>query len=382
MDSTASVSRSIVFAPKGKPGTPGATGARGPALRGPQYWEDCPGGYQFKSGAAGEHWVDVVIYNGQYYVCKLSHTKFTSDYPGSANDQARGYWQLGDKLDMVATQVLLADYSVIKNLGAEAIEMKDADGNVVFEAKDGNVTCQTGTFNNVKVESGQVAGFSIEGNGLINEGFDNDAYIIIRHDEQKAFAGIGGNVLSAVMGARAVAKFTNLYDKDTSTTATNYGAIIAAQGARTNVAMLIDGGCVQGYAMSNIVISAASNVTRTLNRAQNNVLAIGSAIASVYLPAMKLHDDGHVIRFKSLIPSPGGIRIYASDCETYNGTATRTSKPVIIYSRGEYITGTNYLPVENVGDAMEFVWVRDIVVTISGTTYYGAWVQYKFPRDW
>lgn len=376
MDSTASVSRSIVFAPKGKPGTPGATGARGPALRGPQYWEDCPGGYQFKSGAAGEHWVDVVIYNGQYYVCKLSHTKFTSDYPGSANDQARGYWQLGDKLDMVATKVLLADYSVIKNLGAEAIEMKDADGNVVFEAKDGNVTCQTGTFNNVKVESGQVAGFSIEGNGLINEGFDNDAYIIIRHDEQKAFAGIGGNVLSAVMGARAVAKFTNLYDKDTSTTATNYGAIIAAQGARTNVAMLIDGGCVQGYAMSNKVISAATS----LDRATSNVICLGSAEYTVTLPTMKLHDDGHVIRFKSL--SSAAVKIKASSCETFNGTATRSATPLIIYDRSAYITPGGTISLASTSDAMELVWVRDIVVTISGTTYYGAWVQYKFPRDW
>lgn len=372
---TASASRTIVFAPKG------TAGSRGPALRGPREWSTLADGAQLYAGAEGDPFIDVVIHNGYYYYCKTTHAK-NGIYSEPGRKYSDSFWQLGDSLDLVATQVLLSKYAVIKNLGAEAIEMKDADGNVVFEAKDGNVTCQTGTFNNVNVQTGQVAGFSIEGNGLINTGFDNDAYIIIRHDEQKAFAGIGGNVLSAVMGARAVAKFTNLYDKDTSTTATNYGAIIAAQGARTNVAMLIDGGCVQGYAMSNLVISAASNVTRTLNRAQNNVLAIGSAIASVYLPAMELHDDGHVIRFKSLIPSPGGIRIYTSACKTYNGTATRTSKPVIIYGRGEYITGTNYLPVENVGDAMELVWVRDVVTTLNGTTYYGAWVQYKFPRDW
>lgn len=38
-----------------------------------------------------------------------------------------------------------------KNLGAEAIEMKNSDGELVFYAKDGNVTCKTGTFENVNV---------------------------------------------------------------------------------------------------------------------------------------------------------------------------------------------------------------------------------------
>lgn len=363
----------------GKDGTDGADGTRGPALRGPQYWEDCPGGYLFQSGADGEQWVDVVIYNEQYYICKSSHRKFTSCYPGSDADQSIGYWQLGDKVDMVATKVLLAEYSVIKNLGAEAIEMRDADGNVVFEAKDGNVTCQTGTFNNVKVESGQVAGFNIVGEDLTNEGFNTDARLIARNDAKGAFAAVGANVLPIAsgfgVGARAMARFENT--ETGGDNATNYAAILVAQGKQKNVALHIDGGCIQGLAMSNQIISTAT----TLNRTVNNVICIGADTYKVTLPVMQLHDDGHMVRIKSLKTS-GNLQIAASNCYTYNGTVGRLSRPVIIYDRALYITGTEYLTESVPGIAMEFIWVRDFAVTISGNTYYGAWVQYKFPRDW
>lgn len=58
--------------------------------------------------------------------------------------------------------------------------------------------------------SGCIGGFTIEGNGLTNDkNFDGDAYIILRNDSQGAFAGIGGNLLPASSGLRAVARFQN-----------------------------------------------------------------------------------------------------------------------------------------------------------------------------
>ena len=136
---------------KGDKGDQGDKGDRGPTLRGPQAWSDCATGYAFQAGGVGEKWQDVVLYNGNYYSCKKSHTKTTSNYPGSTADTNNGYWQLGDKIDLVATKILLATYALVKNLGVEAIDMKDADGNILFQAKDGTVTCKTGTFENVKV---------------------------------------------------------------------------------------------------------------------------------------------------------------------------------------------------------------------------------------
>lgn len=126
-------------------------GDRGPALRGPQAWSDCANDYGFQSGAEGEAYKDVVLYQNNYYSCIKSHSKTASNYPGSSADQTNKYWQLGDKVELVATKILLATYALVKNLGVEAIDMKDANGNILFQAKDGNVTCKTGTFENIKV---------------------------------------------------------------------------------------------------------------------------------------------------------------------------------------------------------------------------------------
>lgn len=135
----------VKFIRKGDKGDKGAT------LRGPQAWSDCATGYAFKAGGAGEQWKDVVLYGGNYYSCVKSHTKTSGNYPGSTTAVNNGYWQLGDKIELVATKILLATYALVENLGVTAVEMKDSAGNVVFKVKDGNVTCKTGTFENVKV---------------------------------------------------------------------------------------------------------------------------------------------------------------------------------------------------------------------------------------
>lgn len=128
-----------------------ADGDRGPTLRGPQAWSDCATGYGFQCGAEGEAWKDVVLYGNNYYSCVKSHAKAADNYPGSTADQSNGYWQLGDKIELVATKILLASYALVKNLGVECIDMRDAAGNILFQAKGGNVTCKTGTFEGIKV---------------------------------------------------------------------------------------------------------------------------------------------------------------------------------------------------------------------------------------
>lgn len=129
----------------------GAKGERGATLRGPQAWADCSVGYVFQAGGEDESWKDVVLYNNNYYSCVKSHAKTASNYPGSAADVTNKYWQLGDKIELVATKILLTTYALVKNLGVEVIDMKDSSGNIIFQAKDGNVICNNGTFKNVKV---------------------------------------------------------------------------------------------------------------------------------------------------------------------------------------------------------------------------------------
>ena len=130
----------------------GVQGNVGAALRGPQAWSDCATGYSFQAGGQGDTWKDVVLYGDNYYSCVKNHTKTATNYPGSTEDSNNGYWQLGDKIELVATKILLATYALVKNLGVEAIDMKDSSGNILFQAKDGNVTCNTGTFQNIIIK--------------------------------------------------------------------------------------------------------------------------------------------------------------------------------------------------------------------------------------
>lgn len=145
-------------------GQPGAKGDRGPALRGPQAWSDCAVGYVFQSGASGEEYKDVVLYGGYYYSCIKSHTKTASNYPRNTADTNNGLWKLADKLEIVATKILLAQYALVKNLGVETIDMKDDKGNIIFQAKDGDVICNSGTFKNITVKGNSFFEGSVKAN--------------------------------------------------------------------------------------------------------------------------------------------------------------------------------------------------------------------------
>ena len=145
-------------------GENGTKGDRGPTLRGPQAWSDCAVGYVFQSGANGEDYKDVVLYGGYYYSCIKSHTKTASNYPVSATDTNSGLWQLADPVEIIATKILLAQYALVKNLGVETIDMKDANGNIIFQAKDGNVTCNSGTFKNITVKGNSSFEGSVKAN--------------------------------------------------------------------------------------------------------------------------------------------------------------------------------------------------------------------------
>lgn len=171
-------------------GQPGAKGDRGPALRGPQAWSDCAVGYVFQSGASGEEYKDVVLYGNNYYSCIKSHTK-TGKETGANNTLSTDYWKLVDKLEIVATKILLAQYALVKNLGVEAIDMKDANGNIIFQAKDGNVTCNSGTFTNGTFTNVKVIGSIRNPFNLANDSFDVD------YSDNVAMLSSGGGWLDA-----------------------------------------------------------------------------------------------------------------------------------------------------------------------------------------
>jgi hypothetical protein len=151
-DNSTSYTDPVIIGVYGDKGDPGGQGPQGPTLR-VQDWNKCTSNgtvnYNFYQGDVenlSEPYKDVVLYNNNYYSCIKTHSN-KSILPTNQT-----YWQLGDKVELIATNVLLATYSLIKNLGAEAIEMKDGNGNVVFYAKGGTLTCKTGVFENVTIK--------------------------------------------------------------------------------------------------------------------------------------------------------------------------------------------------------------------------------------
>lgn len=268
-----------------------------------------------------------------------------------------------------------------------------------------------------------IGGFTVSGNGLTNRNadgtFTNDAYLIFRNDLHKCFAGIGGNVLPAVTGERAVARFENFDEKNWWGLGKNYGMIVGARGVDDNIAILIEGGSVCGLALRTLTIGHDS-LTQTTAPTSKSV-AIDRSVGCVYvsthfnwraketdekglavayqsktcdiyltLPDMQPYDDGHVIKIKR--GSNNGNTVYITPGRSYwreyTGTdlvpawTTRSGNSYILYDDASYAYGSNRLAVKSEGDAMELIYHRDLSYTVNGVTYHGCWTQYKHPRAW
>lgn len=121
---------------------------------------------------------------------------------------------------------------------------------------NGTVNATSGLFDNVTINSGKIGGMKIQGESLTNEGFNNDACIILRNDKAKCFAGIGGNTLPISSGRRAVARFENEDDTDKWGLGANYACILSAANATTNYALYLMNGFIGGMAVKTIQVSS------------------------------------------------------------------------------------------------------------------------------
>ena len=241
------------------------------------------------------------------------------------------------------------------------------------------------TDGSMHASAGQIAGLKIEGEGLTNQGFDNDAYIILRNDSHKVFAGIGGNVLPASTGTRAVARFTNeessKYFGDV-----NYSVVCGAKGAVNNVALdMTLGGYVAGLRIKNAYMSSGGSTYRTAKDIDKNVHSVLLAGAGYYkLPKMEKWDDGYVIFIKRTTNS-GAVHLCSNVSVTIDAVTTKdkVGTSFIYYDSG---SGTTDLEIESLGDAMMLVYHRDMSFTVTENNKEkkcdGGWIQYKCPRDW
>lgn len=223
--------------------------------------------------------------------------------------------------------------------------------------------------------AGKIAGMKISGDGLTNEGFDNDAYIVLRNDTHKVFAGIGVNVLPASTGARAVARFTN-EESSKFFGDVNYSVVCGAKGAVTNVALdMTLGGYITGLRIKTARLSSGGSSYGSpvaIPKGTNSVILGGSGYYQ--LPSMSKEDDGYVVFIKN--DYDGAVHLRSNTSVTSKGLI-RTS--FILYNKG---SNTTDLVIDSRGDAMIFVYHRDVNIAGEENTKVGCWTQYKCPRDW
>lgn len=269
--------------------------------------------------------------------------------------------------------------------------------------------------NSFRVETNgttHIGGFVVSGSGLTNgPDFSNDAYIIFRNDAHGCFAGIGGNVLPSTSGARGVARFENYDDSDWWGLGHNYALLVGARGAADNSAIAISGGYVSGLALKTQVIGHDSITQETAPTTKSVTIArdVNSVYVSTHfnwranssksyesktreirltLPDMQPYDNGHVLFIKRGSNNGNYVRVIPgwSYRREYNSSTmkweTKSGRSYIIYDNESYATYSSPLTIESCGDAMCFIYHRELQVTISNVTYYGAWVQHKFPREW
>ena len=114
-------------------GADGAPGVRGAAVRLLGDYDRLADGTPFESGHAGETYLDVVqVRQGeqvQFYQCKQPHAKSADKAPAADSE----WWELGTYQGFVATDLLLARRSLIKNLQVENVVGRDERGNATFE---------------------------------------------------------------------------------------------------------------------------------------------------------------------------------------------------------------------------------------------------------
>lgn len=263
-----------------------------------------------------------------------------------------------------------------------------------------------------------IGGFRVYGNGLTNgPDFTNDAYIIFRNDPHGCFAGIGGNVFPASSGARGVARFENYDESDWWGLGHNYALLVGARGASDNSAIAISGGYVSGLALKTQVIGHDSITQATAPTTKS--VTIGRDVNSVYvsthfnwrakstgtdgkpvayesktreirltLPDMQPYDNGHVLFIKRGTNNGNYVRVIPgwSYRREFNSSTlrweTKSGRSFIIYDRESHATYSDPLTIESCGDAMCLIYHREIQWTYNNVTYYGAWVQHKFPREW
>ena len=416
-DGTTTETPKAVICVHGVNGNDGINGLNGCAIRESEWAAGVD--YRNDEGLAstpdGARYLDVVLVRNDAvetgwdaYRCKTSHTSSASlTYTNTE------YWDKFDaNVGAIFTSLIIAKNAKIRFLQGNQITVEKPDGTVTagmsgsqdgqktrFWAgsatpdaapfrvdESGKMTASnaevTGTVN---ATAGTIGGFAIGTTTLGAEDGDADTTVYAGNAAKSIYTAMGATAMPT-LSATTVGKFINEQNWGTGwhAHAPNYGVYISARGTKQDIALHLDGGCVQGFAMKTRIVTSSV----TLSRTDYNIVTINTAAITITLPRMEMYDDGHVLRFK--FAGGGTVNIKVQSCVTIASTsgqyasAGRVSLPTLVYDDDSSLdaAGGAAYQITTAGKAMELVWVRDLNITRGSTRYYGAWVQYKMPSSW
>ena len=322
----------VVF--DGKEGNPGPQGLQGCIFRRSKFAT----GFEYHNDSAltdtGLRYIDLVylmtdntIYasHAKWFRCKKTHSSTESNAPQLTNNGTESwleFWEPLNTMVPIYTPLLLADDAIITLMQSNQILIENDEGvitagmsgslagkkiriwagsttpdNAPFRVDvDGNlVATKADISGTINATSGKIAGFNISGSALTNgPDFSNNACIIFRNDTHKTFAGIGGNVLPATTGNRAVARFENEDSNNFWGLGRNIAMLLSAKNADINHAFLGTGngnldGWISGYHYSKYTINSSNTIyDGFLKISKNNkwiVYATGSS-SGITLPTL------------------------------------------------------------------------------------------------
>ena len=260
-----------------------------------------------------------------WFRCKKSHKSDANNAPqktNTGNEAWLEYWEPMNTLEPLYTPFLLADDAVITLMQSNQILIANDEG-VITAGMSGSLagskiriwagsqTPDSAPFRvdvngkltsteadirgKITATSGTIAGFNISGTALTNgPDFSNDACIIFRNDSHKTFAGIGGNVLPATTGNRAVARFENEDSNNFWGLGRNIAMLLSAKNGDINHAFLGTGngnldGWIDGYKFSKYTLNDSNTIYNGYMKiSQNNrwiIYATGSS-SGITLPTL------------------------------------------------------------------------------------------------
>lgn len=132
---------------------------------------------EYLSGADGEEFYDVVVYNDKLYLCTKTHTSGPDNNPSASISGYLGYWESAQEWTFVATKLLLAEKIKASLIDADGIKAKNVD----IEGK-------------ITATSGIIGGFTVT-QSAIGSTNDGDSLLLMRNgisfNNNKKMAGIG-----------------------------------------------------------------------------------------------------------------------------------------------------------------------------------------------